>query len=76
MRRDNPFLGPVKGQSVQWHDDEIAVASGLLSLVNALREDREVTYGPEQARLDQEITLAIQRSAAEGGRPISLPLAR
>ena len=71
---DNPFCPRVKGQGVQWHDDEIAVASCLMSLVDAVRGDGEVTYGPMQARLDQEIVLAIQRSAESGGQPVGLPL--
>ncbi len=33
---------------------------------------REPTYGPYQARLDQELILAIRRSAASGGRPVEL----
>ena len=73
---DNPFRPRVKGHGVQWHDDEIAVASCLMSLVDAVRGDREVTYGPIQARLDQEIVLAIQQSAASGGQPVRLPLER
>ena len=73
---DNPFRPRVKGQGVQWHDDEIAVASCLMSLTDAVRGDGEVTYGPTQARLDQEIVLAIQRSAASGGQPVHLPLER
>jgi predicted dehydrogenase len=71
---DNPFRPRVKGHGVQWHDDEIAVASCLMSVVDAVRGDREVTYGPMQARLDQEIVLAIQQSAASGGQPVRLPL--
>jgi hypothetical protein len=47
-----------------------------MSLVDAVRGDREVTYGPIQARLDQEIVLAIRKSSADGGRPVTLPLAR
>jgi hypothetical protein len=45
-----------------------------MSLVNAVRDDIEPTYGPLQARLDQEITLAIRQSALEGGRAVQLPL--
>ena len=71
---DNPFRPPVKGQGIQWHDDEIAVAGCLMSLVNAVRGNGDVTYGPLQARLDQEVVLAIQQSAASGSRPVRLPL--
>lgn len=74
VRWDNPFCPVQKGHGVQWHDDEIGVAGCLMSLVNAVRNDAEPTYGPLQARLDQEIILAIRQSSLEGGRPIRLPL--
>ena len=74
IRWDNPFLHKNKGHGVQWHDDEIGVASCLMSLVKAVREDKEPSYGALQARLDQEIILAIRASAEENGRAISLPL--
>ena len=69
---DNPFLTHAQGSNMQWHDDEIGVAGCLLSLVNAVRTGGEPTYGAQQARLDQEITLAIRQSAREGGRPVKL----
>jgi len=47
-----------------------------MSLVNAVRDGGEPTYGGVQARLDQEIIRALRRSAAEGGRPVRLPLER
>ncbi len=71
---ENPFRPPVQGHGQQWHDDEIGVAGCLLSLVNAVRGDTAPTYGPYQARLDQEIILAIHQSAADGGQPVKLPL--
>jgi predicted dehydrogenase len=71
---DNPFCPTIQGQEPQWHDDEIGVAGCIMSLVNAVRTGGEPTYGPLQARLDQEIILAIRQSAKEGGRPITLPL--
>jgi hypothetical protein len=71
---DTPCLTHAQGSNVQWHDDEIGVASCILSLVNAVGNNTEPTYGARQARLDQEITLAIRQSALEGGRPIQLPL--
>jgi predicted dehydrogenase len=74
VRWDNPFRPTEKGHGVQWHDDEIGVAGCLMSLVNAVRDDTKLTYGPLQARLDQEIILAIRQSSLEGGRPIQLPL--
>jgi len=74
VRWDNPFRPVTKGHGPQWHDDEIGVAGCLLSLVNAVRSNSEPTYGPYQARLDQELILAIRQSAAEGGAPVKLPL--
>ncbi len=71
---ENPFRPSVQGHGQQWHDDEIGVAGCLLSLVNAVRGDTAPTYGPYQARLDQEIILAIHQSAADGGQPVRLPL--
>jgi predicted dehydrogenase len=76
VRWDNPFRPTVQGHGVQWHDDEIAVASCVMSLVDAVRTDGQPSYGPLQARLDQEIVLALRQSAREGGRPITLPLDR
>ena len=71
---DNPFRPVVQGHGPQWHDDEIGVAGCILSLVKAVREDTDPTYGPYQARLDQELILAIRQSSLEGGKPIQLPL--
>jgi predicted dehydrogenase len=74
VRWDNPFCLDDQGRGTQWHDDEIGVAGCLMSLVNAVRNGTEPTYGPWQARLDQELILAIHQSSLEGGRPIRLPL--
>jgi predicted dehydrogenase len=74
VRWDNPFRPARQGHGQQWHDDEIGVAGCLMSLVNAVRSGGEPTYGPYQARLDQELILAIRQSSQEGGRPIQLPL--
>ncbi len=71
---DNSFRPAIQGHGAQWHDDEIGVAGCLLSLVNAVRKDTEPTYGPHQARLDQEIILALRMSAQMGGQPVQLPL--
>jgi predicted dehydrogenase len=71
---DSPFRPIQKGHSVQWHDDEIGVAGCLMSLVDAVRKDTEPTYGPLQARLDQEIIIALRQSSKNGGQPVSLPL--
>ena len=71
---ENPFRPQVQGHGVQWHDDEIGVAGCLLSLVDAVRSGGEPTYGPQQARLDQELILALRQSSANGGAPARLPL--
>ncbi len=66
----NPFRG-------YYMDDEmISCADCLMSLVNAIRENRPLDYGAEQARLDQEVTLALRESAKRGGEPVTLPLPR
>jgi predicted dehydrogenase len=74
IRWQNPFKSASKGSSMQWHDDEIGVASCLMSLLNAVRNNSTPTYGADQARLDQEIVLALQRSANANGIPVKLPL--
>jgi predicted dehydrogenase len=71
---ENPFRSAVQGHGVQWHDDEIGVAGCLLSLVDAVRNGTEPTYGAYQGRLDQELTLALRMSALNGGQPVKLPL--
>lgn len=75
---DNPFCpaaqGAVQGHGAQWHDDEIGVAGCLLSLVEAVRNGTEPTYGPNQGRLDQELILALRMSSSAGGQPVRLPL--
>jgi predicted dehydrogenase len=72
---ENPFRAYKQGHGVQWHDDEIGVAGCLKSLVDAVREGKEPTYGPYQGRLDQELILALRESSEQGGKPIPLPLA-
>lgn len=74
VRWDNPFAPAVQGHGPQWHDDEIGVAGCVMSLVDAVRAGGEPTYGPAQARLDQEIVLALRRSSEQGGAPVALPL--
>jgi predicted dehydrogenase len=73
-RWDNPFRPEEQGHGPQWHDDEIGVAGCVMSLVDAVRNGTEPTYGPHQARLDQEIIIAIRQSSLEGGQPVQLPL--
>ena len=49
----NPFRG------CHMDNEMIAVADCLMSLVNAIREDKPSECGPHQARTDKSITLAI-----------------
>jgi predicted dehydrogenase len=74
VRWQNPFFIPERGKTPHWHDDEIGIAGCLLSLVDAVRDNKEPSYGAEQGRLDQELILAIRQSSVEGGQPIKLPL--
>lgn len=74
VKWDNPFRPAVQGHGRQWHDDEIGVAGCLLSLVEAVRNGTEPTYGAYQGRLDQELILALRISSLAGGQPIKLPL--
>ena len=46
----------------------------LQQSLEAIDNSGEPSYGPYQARLDQELILAIRQSAAEGGAPVKLPL--
>jgi predicted dehydrogenase len=71
---ENPVKALNPDPGLQWHDDEIGVAGCILSLVEAVQEDKAPTYGAYQARLDQELITAIRQSASEGGRPIPFPL--
>ncbi len=71
---ENPFARARSGENVQWHDDEIGVAGCLMSLVDAVRYNKDPTYGPAQGRIDQEIVLAMQMSSRHNGTPVDLPL--
>jgi predicted dehydrogenase len=74
VRWDNPFRPAIQGHGMQWHDDEIGVAGCLLSLVDAVRNGTQPTYGPYQGRLDQELILAIRMSSINASVPVKLPL--
>jgi predicted dehydrogenase len=64
----NPF------RAYYMDDEMIAGADCLMSLVKAIREDTMAEYGPLQARLDQELTLAMHESARNSGASVRLPL--
>lgn len=78
VKWENPFrstaLGLPLGHGPQWHDDEIAVASCIMSLADAVKHNTTPSYGALQGRLDQELILAVRQSAAQGGAPVQLPL--
>ncbi|MBI3957247.1 MAG: Gfo/Idh/MocA family oxidoreductase [Chloroflexi bacterium] len=71
---ENPFRPRKQGHGPDWQDDIIGVAGCLLSLVEAVGNDAAPSYGPLQARLDQEIIVAIRESSKQGGQPIALPM--
>jgi predicted dehydrogenase len=64
------WRNPFRGYSMD--DETIAVADCLMSLVNAIREDRPIEYGPLQARTDQAVTLALSESASQHGAPVQI----
>jgi len=66
------WRNPLQGYYMD--DEMIAVADCVMSLVNAIREDKPAEYGPTQARLDQELTLAMHKSISESGASVNLPL--
>jgi predicted dehydrogenase len=72
----NPFAQREAGWNPEWHDDEIGVAGCIQSLVDAIRSGSSPGYGALQARVDQEIILAIRESARQDNTPVTLPLPR
>ncbi|MBC8233014.1 Gfo/Idh/MocA family oxidoreductase [bacterium] len=65
---DNPFT------SYKLSDGQISIASELMSIVEAVREDKEPEYGALNGRIDREVDLAISRSHEQGNVPLQLPL--
>jgi predicted dehydrogenase len=55
-------------------DGHIAVASELLSLAEAIRNNTEPEYGGLNGRWDREIDLAMTESDRQGHLPVTLPL--
>jgi predicted dehydrogenase len=70
---ENPLCTNEPGWNPHWGDDEISVALCVKSLVDAIRQDEAPSYGAAQACLDQEIIMAIRKSANLGGLPVDLP---
>ena len=65
---ENPFVALGIGER------QVAVADELLSIADAVTEDREPEYGAAQGRLDQEMNLAMQESALRKWQVIDFPL--
>jgi predicted dehydrogenase len=66
---ENPYTRYPVGDT-----DGIARIDYWHSLYQAIVNDTEPTYGPLQARLDQELPIAYRESARCGGTPVELPL--
>ena len=54
-------------------DGEITVASEIMSIANAVRNDTEPEYGAYNGRKDREIDVAMGRSIANNGAPVTFP---
>ena len=54
-------------------DGEITVASELMSIANAVRNDTEPEYGAYNGRKDREIDVAMGRSRNNNGAPVTFP---
>lgn len=65
---DNPFT------SYKLSDGQISIASELMSIVEAVRDDKEPEYGATNGRIDREVDLAISSSHQQGNVPVQLPL--
>jgi len=55
-------------------DGQLSVASEVMSIANAVRNDTEPEYGELNGRKDREIDLAIFQSAGNNNQPVELPL--
>ena len=68
---ENPYahlgVGENNGRGVDMADQ-------LMSIANAVRHDIEPTYGVQEARLDQEMSLAASESALMDKLPLAFPL--
>ena len=52
----------------------VDMADQLMSIANAVLHDTEPTYGVQEARLDQEMSLAASESALMNKQPLAFPL--
>ena len=55
-------------------EGQVAVADELMSIANAVRENREPDYGAEAGRLDQEMSLAVNASVQLNRQTVTFPL--
>ena len=55
-------------------DGQLSVASEIMSIANAVRNNTEPEYGELNGRKDREIDLAIVESAKNNNQPVELPL--
>jgi hypothetical protein len=67
IRWDNPFLLPEKGHSPQWHDDEIGVARCIMSIVNAVHDNTEPSYGALDWAAARLWAYGLQRRSGDRG---------
>ncbi len=72
----NPFAGQDLGYAGPYGPlDAIAIGAELSSIHRAVESKPDTNfYGLERARLDQEMSIAINESARLDGRPVRLPL--
>lgn len=63
---NNPFT------SYKLSDGQISIASELMSVVEAVRDDKEPEYGAVNGRIDREVDLAISRSHQQRNVPVML----
>ncbi len=61
-------------QNYPLSDGEITVASELMSIANAVRNDTEPEYGAYNGRKDREIDVAMAKSWANDGEPVTFHL--
>ncbi|MBM3239068.1 Gfo/Idh/MocA family oxidoreductase [Candidatus Poribacteria bacterium] len=55
-------------------DGQLCVASEIMSVANAVRNNTEPEYGALNGRIDREIDIAIFQSAGNNNQPVELPL--
>ena len=55
-------------------DGQLSVASEIMSIANAHRNDTEPEYGALNGRVDQEVALAMGKSWNNNNAPVELPL--